>query len=278
MAEAASKKISELNDGGSELTTNDITVIVQNGETRKVSLLRVLQLLGFPITFEDVLDCSSNPNYPAATKGQMWLCTEGKVGGADGKKVENGEMIICKVASSPEGDYATVGANWSDFQTNIDVDLYALNAEVFHNNVVAEINALTGKTTPVDADLVVIEDSASDPAYGKKKLTWANLKATIRSALGMSFLKFAGTSTSEKTYTAPDVDSVLITNQPAEISGFTEKTTPVDADIIPIEDSASSPVNQKKKVSWTNIKATLRRQRQNCLRPFASASCTRRRQ
>ncbi len=36
----------------------------------------------------------------------------------------------------------------------------------------------------------------------------------------------------------------------------TEKTTPVDADVMPIQDSAAS--NVKKKVTWANIKATLK--------------------
>jgi hypothetical protein len=41
-----------------------------------------------------------------------------------------------------------------------------------------DIHALTGKTTPVDADELVITDSAS--SYANKKLTWANTKATLK--------------------------------------------------------------------------------------------------
>lgn len=41
------------------------------------------------------------------------------------------------------------------------------------------INGLTSKTTPVDADELVISDSAASNAA--KKLTWANLKATLAS-------------------------------------------------------------------------------------------------
>lgn len=40
------------------------------------------------------------------------------------------------------------------------------------------------------------------------------------------------------------------------ISGLTAKTTPVDADFIPLMDSADT--NKTKKLSWTNIKATLK--------------------
>lgn len=40
------------------------------------------------------------------------------------------------------------------------------------------IHALTGKTTPVDADELVISDSAD--SNNGKKLTWANIKATLK--------------------------------------------------------------------------------------------------
>lgn len=53
------------------------------------------------------------------------------------------------------------------------------DADAFHVSVSGEIAAVTGKTTPVDADVTLIEDSAASNA--KKKLTWANLKATLKS-------------------------------------------------------------------------------------------------
>ena len=44
-----------------------------------------------------------------------------------------------------------------------------------------------------------------------------------------------------------------------EIAGLTEKNTPVDADVILIEDSATSPVaNLKKKLSWQYVKSVLK--------------------
>lgn len=45
-------------------------------------------------------------------------------------------------------------------------------------NVAAIVHAATGKTTPVDADELALADSAA--SYGLKKLTWANLKATLK--------------------------------------------------------------------------------------------------
>jgi len=47
------------------------------------------------------------------------------------------------------------------------------DADAIHDNVSAEINAITEKTTPVDADLLVIEDSGASNA--KKKIQIGNL-------------------------------------------------------------------------------------------------------
>lgn len=50
---------------------------------------------------------------------------------------------------------------------------------VRYNPTLSHIPSLTAKTTPVDADLLEIADSAASNA--PKKLTWANLKATLKS-------------------------------------------------------------------------------------------------
>lgn len=48
----------------------------------------------------------------------------------------------------------------------------------------ADFNALTGKTTPVDTDLLAINDSAA--SFAIKKLTFANLKAWVQSFIPVS--------------------------------------------------------------------------------------------
>jgi hypothetical protein len=47
------------------------------------------------------------------------------------------------------------------------------DADAIHDNVAAEINAITEKTSPVGADVLVIEDSAA--SYAKKKVQITNL-------------------------------------------------------------------------------------------------------
>lgn len=55
-------------------------------------------------------------------------------------------------------------------------------------DIASGINGATAKTTPVDADLMCLTDSAA--SWVLKKLTWANLKAT----LGSTFAALAGSS------------------------------------------------------------------------------------
>jgi len=80
------------------------------------------------------------------------------------------------------------------------------------------------KDTPVDLDQFGYADSEAGDLL--KRITWAEIKAAIWSALG------------------------------ALIAGGTGKTTPVDADTLPLSDSAAS--NATKKLTWANVKATLK--------------------
>jgi hypothetical protein len=90
-------------------------------------------------------------------------------------------------------------------------------------DVAAVIHAATGKTTPVDADEFGIVDSAASNVL--KKLTWANLKATLWTAWG------------------------------ALVAAGTQKTTPVDADKLAIADSAAS--NATKYSTIANVRTAL---------------------
>lgn len=72
-------------------------------------------------TFRDRggLDCSANPNYPAAVGRDIWTVTgAGKIGGVDGPAVEIGDTLVA-VNDSVSGNHATVGGNFRIGQTNI---------------------------------------------------------------------------------------------------------------------------------------------------------------
>lgn len=71
--------------------------------------------------FKGVIDCSANPNYPAADAGNVYkVSVAGKIGGASGPNVEVGDTLYCITDGTVSGNHATVGANWVIVQENID--------------------------------------------------------------------------------------------------------------------------------------------------------------
>lgn len=61
---------------------------------------------------DQLLDCSSNPNYPQATAGDGWtVSVAGKIGGSSGKAVSVGQRIIC-TADTNGGTEASVAASF----------------------------------------------------------------------------------------------------------------------------------------------------------------------
>ena len=80
-------------------------------------------------SFEGTLDCTTNPNFPAANAGHVLVVPvggAGKIGGVAGADVEAGDTLLCIVDASASGDFATVGANWVIGQTNLNPALFAL--------------------------------------------------------------------------------------------------------------------------------------------------------
>ena len=66
------------------------------------------------LVYKGAIDCSANPNYPAADAGDTYKASSaGHIGGASGPSVAVGDLIICSVDSTATGDHATVGSHWS---------------------------------------------------------------------------------------------------------------------------------------------------------------------
>jgi len=73
------------------------------------------------MVFRGVIDCSGNPNYPTANRGDTYrVSVAGKIGGASGPNVEIGDIIICLNDSTAGGNQATVGTSWGIIQANLD--------------------------------------------------------------------------------------------------------------------------------------------------------------
>jgi len=189
----------------------------------------------------------------------------------------------------PSGGVASVTGNIVDNTdpNNPDASLTAANVHTF-------VDSLTALVTPADADKMIIVDNSTSLA---KKITWANIKATLSTYFdGLYTAKnttITGATKTKITYDSKglvtsgadattadiasstdknyvtDAQAVVIgntsgTNSGNEttttigtlINGATSKTTPVDADQVGLMDSAAS--NILKKLSWANIKSTLK--------------------
>lgn len=71
------------------------------------------------LDYKGVIDCSTNPNYPAASVGDFYVVSvAGKIGGASGVSVEAGDSIICNTDNAG-GTQASVGANFNIIQGNL---------------------------------------------------------------------------------------------------------------------------------------------------------------
>ena len=96
------------------------------------------------LVYKGTIDCSTNPDYPAADAGWMYIASvAGKIGGASGTDVEVGDMIICNTDGTVSGNQATVGQYWNVIQKNIAGAVTGPASSV--NNTVAVFDGTTGK-------------------------------------------------------------------------------------------------------------------------------------
>lgn len=119
---------------------------------------------------------------------------------------------------------------------------------------------LTAKTTPIDADLVILGDS-TDASEVAKKVTWANIKATLKTYLDTLYAPVLGADDNYVT----DAEKVVIGNTSGTNSGnetastigvivnSSSAATPNDTDLVATVESSVV-----KKITWTNVKAFLK--------------------
>lgn len=122
------------------------------------------------MVFKGVIDASTNPNYPAADRGHTYrISVAGKIGGASGIVVEAGDMILCLTDGTAAGNQATVGANWSVVQTNIDGAVTGPSSSV--NNSLPVFNGTSGKVIQDSGYLLPDDDlvgqSSAQPLTNK---------------------------------------------------------------------------------------------------------------
>lgn len=106
-----------ITDTGAYFTGTNIEAALQELGASVAGLGGLVDVLAF----KGVIDCSANPNYPAADAGHVYIVSvAGKIGGASGENVTAGDMLVCRVDATAAGTQAAVGANWTIIQANID--------------------------------------------------------------------------------------------------------------------------------------------------------------
>lgn len=112
------------------------------------------------LEFKGSTDCSANPNYPAASKGDAYVVSvAGKIGGASGKSVDVSDVYLA-TADNAGGTEASVGTSWIVLEHNLAGALLAANnLSDVANPATARANlglAIGTDVQAYDADLAAI--------------------------------------------------------------------------------------------------------------------------
>lgn len=126
--------IDGLGSGASVMVDTDNTLAADADDrvpSQKAVKAYIANQLAGLVDFKGNLDCSANPNYPAALKGDAYLVNgAGKIGGASGESVDIGDVIIAS-ADNAGGTEASVGTSWFVVEHNGTIGVtYASLAEV----------------------------------------------------------------------------------------------------------------------------------------------------
>lgn len=137
------------------------------------------------------------------------------------------QTVIGNTSGTNTGDQTTVTGNAGTataLQTVRNIDGQSFNGTADINVIAPGTHAATGKTTPVDADEVPLVDSAASNVL--KKLTWANLKATLKTyfdTLYQNALGYTAENTANK-----DTDSTFAANSDTKYPSQKAVKTAVD--------------------------------------------------
>jgi hypothetical protein len=90
-----------------------------------------------------LIDCSGNPNYPAAIAGDWYtVSVAGLIGGASGEPVAIGDRIVC-ITGNIGGTQASVGSSWKVVSATIAGDLTLAKEEAHTISVTTTTTAAT---------------------------------------------------------------------------------------------------------------------------------------
>jgi len=169
-----------------------------------------------PMTYKGALNCSTNPNYPAADAGDTYrVSVAGKIGGASGPNVEAGDMMVCTTDSTASGDHATVGAYWDIIQMNLDGAVVGPGSSTDH--AVMRWHSTTG-TSAQDSTVVVGDDGAVSLRGTAQQLTSYNNTILSLAGAGTGYARIGLSGTTSHTF---NTDADLLVAGRLEVNGVT---------------------------------------------------------
>lgn len=165
------------------------------------------------MVFKGVIDCSANPNYPLADAGWTYkVSVAGKIGGASGLDVQVGDVLLCITDGTASGNQATVGANWTIIQNNLD---YASQAETEARSINTKVVTPAGLVNfPIKFVATIGNGSATSLAV-THSLGNKDVIAQAREASGDAVIEceIVNTSTTVTTFTfavAPATNAIKV--------------------------------------------------------------------
>lgn len=128
------------------------------------------------LDFKGSTNASTNPNYPAASKGDAYVISvAGKIGGASGKSVDVGDVYLA-IADNAGGTEAAVGTSWIVLEHNLQGALLSAN------NLSDLANAPTARTNlgiTTAGDAMVTAASAAAQRALLRNACMASLSADL---------------------------------------------------------------------------------------------------
>lgn len=171
-------------DTDTTLAANSDSRVATQKATKAYADLLVTGLLDF----KGSTNCSANPNYPAASKGDAYVVSNaGKIGGGSGRAVDVGDVYLA-TADNAGGTQGAVGSSWAILEHNLEGALLTANNLSDVANAATALTNLGGQ--PLDADLTAIA-ALTTTAYGRALLEIAN-QAALTALLAIGNASTAG--------------------------------------------------------------------------------------
>lgn len=218
-------------------TASSATVDTVGGQTAAAIASHVTQTTGNPHNL-DAADVGADPAGTAASEVATHESTPGEHADAFHTGVAGEIAALTEKVSPVSGDLILIEDSAAgNAKKKVQISNLpgggGTDADAIHDNVAAEISAITSKSVAVAGDILLIEDSAD--SNNKKSLLVSGIRITE-------------TQITDLDHT--DADAIH-DNVSGEIATVTEKTTPVGSDLLLIEDSAAG--NAKKRVQISNL-------------------------